>query len=341
MDNVTISVIMPVYNAEKHINKSIKSVLDQSYTDFELIIIDDGSTDSSGKLCDNYAVSDSRIKVIHQDNGGVSKARNTGMEVAKGKYILFLDADDEMDPNLMEDNMKLINKLNPDVLIFSFRYILSDRSVDNRIKQEEPFFGDNKKFFKERLETVVENELMNAPWNKIIRSELIKQNKVRFDERFSIFEDAMFSVSVCTCAKTICVNSDIYHSYYIWETGSLRTKWTDSRFLAIKELYKLEKNYCNKFENNLDQLILFSKIFNKSIFFYMYLIAVYPGFSFKKRRKLLKEVCTDDAVRQIFFNKKYYPDAGVNKKAIRLCVKMKMTSMIILLYKVKNIFKRK
>lgn len=341
MDNVSISVIMPVYNAEKHINKSIESVLDQSYTDFELIIVDDGSTDSSGKTCDNYAASDSRVKVIHQANAGVSSARNTGIEASIGEYILFLDSDDEMDPNLMEDNMQLINKLNPDVHIFNFRYVFPDHTVDNKYKQEEPFFGDNKKFFEERLETVVENELMNAPWNKIIRSELIKQNKVHFDERFSIFEDAMFSISVCTCAKTICVNSDIYHSYYIWETGSLRTKWTDSRFLAIKELYSLEKKYCKKFENNEKQVILFSKIFNKSIFFHMHLIAVNPGISFKNRKKLLKEVCNDEVVRQIFFNKKYYPDAGVNKKAIRLCVKMKMTAMIIFLYKVKNIFKRK
>lgn len=341
MSDVTISVIMPVFNAEKHLKTSIESVLQQSYADFELIIVDDGSSDSSVKICDEYAVSDKRIRVIHQDNSGVSKARNAGIQASKGKYILFLDSDDKMDLNLMEDNMKIIERLNPDVLIFNFRYVFSDRCEDNRFKQDELFFGDNKKFFEERLEPVVESELMNAPWNKIIRSNLIKKNNILFDERYSILEDAMFSVSVCTFAKTICVNSDIYHSYYIWESGSLRTKWTDSRFLAIKELYKLEKRYCSRFENNKKQMQLFGRIFSKSIFVYMQLVSVTAELTFKKRKEFLKAVCNDNKVRQIFLNKSFYPNLGVNKGAIRLCVKMKMTSMIIILYRIKNVFRRK
>ncbi|MBR3579570.1 MAG: glycosyltransferase family 2 protein [Lachnospiraceae bacterium] len=341
MSNIRISVIMPVYNAEKHLKTSIESVLKQSYTDFELIIVDDGSKDSSGKICDEFALSDSRIKVIHQQNSGVSKARNTGIAVSTGDYIVFLDSDDEMDPNLIEDNLKLVEKYDPDVLIFNFRYVFSDHIEDNDYKQDKVFFDDGRKFFEEKLETVVEKELMNAPWNKIIRSELVKKNNILFDERFSIFEDAMFSVSVCTYAKTVCVNSNIYHSYYIWDTGSLRTKWTDSRFCAIKELYKLEKRYCSGFENNKKQICFFNKLFSKSIFVYMQQISVTQVFPYKKKKKLLKDVCNDEKVRQIFLNKNYYPDSGFNKGAIRICVKLKLTFMIIFLYRLKNIFRRK
>ncbi len=339
-DNVTISVIMPVYNAEKHLKKSVDSVINQTYKNFELIVIDDGSTDLSGKICDEYAATDKRIKVIHQKNSGVSKARNSGIEASKGKYIVFLDSDDEMDSNLLEDNLKIADKLKPDVLIFNFRYRHSDQSVNNEFKQDELFFGDNERFFNEKLETVVEKELMNAPWNKIIRSELIKSNKLCFDERYSILEDAMFSLSVCANAKTICVNSEIYHSYYIWETGSLRTKWSENRFLAIKELYKLEKKYCSKYSNNKHQLHFFGKIFCNSIFAFMQLVSVNTELSFKKRREVIKDVCNDNKVRQVFLSKQFKQNIGINKKIIRLFVKLKMITMIILMYKAKHRTKR-
>ena len=336
MDNVNISVIMPVYNSEKYLNKSIESVLGQSYKDFELILVDDGSTDSSGKICDEYAVSDTRIKVIHQANGGVSKARNTGIARSVGKYILFLDSDDEMDQNLMEENFKIIEKLDPDILIFNFRYVFPDHTTENGFKQNKLFFGDNRKFFDEKLEKVVENELMNAPWNKIIRKEMIQNNNLHFDERFSILEDAMFSISACTVANSICVNSNIYHSYNIWGSGSLRTKWSENRFEAIKELYKLERRYCGKYENNKQQTSFFGKIFCKSLFAYMQLTSVTPDLTYKKRKEVIKSVCNDIKVRQVFLNKKYKSTYGMNKRIIRFLVKMKMPRIVIMLYRIKH-----
>ncbi len=335
-NKTTISVIMPVFNAEKTLKKSVDSVLDQSFKELELIMIDDGSTDSSGKICDDYALVDKRIKVIHQKNSGVSNARNTGIRVAKGEYIIFLDSDDEMDLNLIEDNLKIIEKYNPDVLIFNFRYSFPDHSIDNEYTQDGVFFGDDKKFFDEKIEKVVEKELMNAPWNKIIRRGLIQKNKLVFDERFSIFEDAIFSLSVCANAKTLCVNSKIYHSYNIWETGSLRTRWSESRFLAMKELYKHEINYCRKYEKNHKQLLFFGKQFSNSLFAYMQLVSVSDVLSYKKKKEQLKTICDDRLVRQIFLQKKFKQGLGINKKTIRFFVKMKMTGMIIFLYKLKH-----
>ena len=93
MDNL-VSVIVPVYNMELYLDRSIQSILDQSYRNFEVLLVDDGSTDNSGIICDNYAASDSRVRVIHKDNGGVSSARNVGIKEMRGDFFLFLDADD-------------------------------------------------------------------------------------------------------------------------------------------------------------------------------------------------------------------------------------------------------
>lgn len=335
-NKTTISVIMPVFNAEKSLKKSVDSVLDQSFKELELIMIDDGSTDSSGKICDDYALVDKRIKVIHQKNSGVSNARNTGIKVAKGEYIIFLDSDDEMDLNLIEDNLKIIEKYNSDVLIFNFRYSFPDHSIDNEYTQDGVFFGDDKKFFDEKIEKVVEKELMNAPWNKIIRRDLIQKNKLVFDERFSIFEDAIFSLSVCANAKTLCINSKIYHSYNIWETGSLRTRWSESRFLAMKEYYKLEIKYCKKYKNNHKQVLFFGSNFCNSLFAYMQLVSVSKELSYQKKREQIKAVCNDNLVRNILLHQKVNRDLGINKKTIRFFVKTKMVGMIILLYKLKH-----
>ena len=332
----TVSIIVPVYNAEKTLKKSIDSVFDQTCPDFELILVDDGSVDSSGKMCDEYSEKDDRIKVLHLDNSGVSHARNEGIKAATGKYIMFLDADDEIESNLLQDNYRIIEENDPDVVIFGFRYILSDRVLNNDIDQKGIFLGDDKEFFTERLESVVEKEMMNAPWNKIIRRELILNNNLCFDERFSILEDALFSVSVCSVAKNICVNNGIYHNYYIWDKGSLRTKWSDNRFEAIKELYNAEIKYCRKYKDNTSQKRCFDRSFCNAVFSYMQLISVNKDLSNSQKKAYLTEVCSDETVRETLLNKSSRKDFDRNKKIISFFVKIKMTTMIRWLYSLKN-----
>jgi len=98
-----ISIIIPVYNSEKYLKECIDSILSQTFLDFELVLVNDGSTDSSGKICDEYALKDSRVRVFHKENGGVSAARNTGIKAAKGKYVTFVDADDKVKPSFLMD----------------------------------------------------------------------------------------------------------------------------------------------------------------------------------------------------------------------------------------------
>ena len=121
--NPIVSVIVPVYNAEKAIQRCVESVLNQTYVSFELILVDDGSTDSSGQQCDYYAETDERVKVIHQDNKGVSEARNTGLIQASGQYVFFLDSDDELYPETLEKYLGLIHQYDADALLGSLEVI--------------------------------------------------------------------------------------------------------------------------------------------------------------------------------------------------------------------------
>lgn len=121
-----VSIIVPVYQVEKYIRQCIESILAQTFTDFELILVDDGSDDNSGKICDEYAEKDSRIKVIHQKNCGLSRARNIGMDNASGKYLMFVDSDDYIAPNMAECLYKSITKDNCDIVACNFRYFFED-----------------------------------------------------------------------------------------------------------------------------------------------------------------------------------------------------------------------
>ena len=129
MNNETVSVIIPVYNVEKYIRKCIESVCGQTYRNLEIILIDDGSPDKSGEICDEYAAADSRIKVIHLENGGVSRARNIGLDMATGKYIGFVDSDDYIRPGMYETLVDNMEKENVDTVICGFISVTEEGDV--------------------------------------------------------------------------------------------------------------------------------------------------------------------------------------------------------------------
>ena len=112
----TISVIVPIYNVEKYLDRCLKSIINQTYKNLEIILIDDGSPDNCGTICDEYAKKDNRIKVVHKDNGGLVKARNTGLDIATGEYISFIDPDDWIELNMYEEMIKIADETNTDIV---------------------------------------------------------------------------------------------------------------------------------------------------------------------------------------------------------------------------------
>lgn len=162
-----ISIIVPVYNVEQYLPRCIDSILAQTFTDFELLLIDDGSNDNSGKICDEYAEKDNRIRVFHKGNEGVSSARQIGLEKANGQYSIHADGDDWLESNMLERMYKMANTTNADIVISDFYIDKYEQSL--YIRQQ-----TTKKTSTEILKDILVGQLFGALWNKLVRHSLYK-----------------------------------------------------------------------------------------------------------------------------------------------------------------------
>ena len=209
-----VSIIIPVYNNEAQLDRSIKSVLSQTYSNFELIIVNDGSRDTSGQICDKYANSDPRVIVIHKNNGGVSSARNAALDVAKGDYIVFVDSDDYVSPMYVE-NMVKANDGRKEVGLIVGGYI----SVDDDGQKINAF--NNRVFKENQIITAIEEINLckkGYPWAKLYDGKTIRLNKLRFCEQVHYSEDMVFMLTYLKYCKWI-LFIDKADYYYARNTG--------------------------------------------------------------------------------------------------------------------------
>lgn len=200
MDLPLISVIIPVYKVEKFLPKCLDSIIGQTYKNLEIILIDDGSTDNSGKICDEYALKDTRIRVVHQKNQGLPLARNAGLKIAHGEYIAFVDSDDYIELDMYEYLWKLISKQNADVAMCN---ACEDEGFYSQKPIDVPYaLGPIQKFF--------EFSDWMAPWNKLYKRELI--GDVRFDPTASTGEDELFNFELAKKNALVALgNQSKYH----------------------------------------------------------------------------------------------------------------------------------
>ncbi len=206
MKNELISVVVPVYNVEKYLDKCIKSIVDQTYANLEVILVDDGSTDSSGRICDKYAESDKRVHVLHQKNGGRSAARNAGMDRASGDYLMFVDGDDWIDDNCLEEVYRFFEN-KTEMVVFRERRIYVDKVEDNGSDKYMKFLGN------EPLEFYVNGykdfQVYNSVCGKLYRNSLIQN--IRFEEG-RYYEYLMFTASVyAVCRDFVYLDNSCYN----------------------------------------------------------------------------------------------------------------------------------
>lgn len=223
MEAVNVSVIVPVYNVQDYLAKCVDSVLSQTYEDFELILVNDGSKDSSPEICDGYLQKDARIKVIHKENGGLSSARNAGLDVAKGKYIYFLDSDDYIEPDLLETTISIMEREQCDMVSFGeVKEDVHGNHIENilykpaniKIATEE-----------ERMDFQLKHQLNCRmgweAWNRIFRGDIIREHGLRFVSERKVFaEDLLFSFTYWLYAKS-CVTLPTYYHHYVQRGDSL------------------------------------------------------------------------------------------------------------------------
>lgn len=237
-----ISIIMPVYNVEEYIRQSIESVLNQTFNQLEIIIVDDGTKDSSAEIAEEYAKKDSRIKLLHKENGGLSSARNYGLDAATGKYIMFLDSDDFLEKNACEILYNAIESQNVDYVIGNYIYTTHEGK-----KWSRPMFN-----IKENIELNINDYeksffVMNSVvWNKIFRRDFIEKNKLRFIEG-ALAEDAIFTSSCYPLSPDTYFVKDIILNYrQNKENKSISTNCTKDYFYKLNEAYKLIYNNYKK-----------------------------------------------------------------------------------------------
>ncbi len=209
------SVIMPVFNVEKYIRKSVDSVLKQTYQNIEVLLVDDGSTDNCPKICDDYAELDSRVRVIHKKNGGLSDARNFGIDAASGDYVVFLDSDDYWSSDTaLEKAARKLEMEKSDVMLFFFKYLFEDEN--NRITEYNSEFEKieiNMESKKTQLTDLIKNNIyISSAWAKIIKRQLFKDNDLYFVKGV-YSEDIEWSARLMMYASSFSVLNESFYIY--------------------------------------------------------------------------------------------------------------------------------
>lgn len=212
-ENIKISVIMPVYKVEEYVGKAIESIQAQTLKEWEFLIVDDGTPDKSGEICDAYAAKDERIHVIHKENGGAPSARNVAIDIAKGEYMYFMDSDDWAEPTMLEDMYNLAKRDNAQLVVAGF--YIDTYYTDTEYRQDDFVVADavypNKEAFRKNAYKLFDKNLLYTPWNKLFDSCYIMENNLRFPTTF--WDDFPFNVSVVRNIERVTVTSKQYYHF--------------------------------------------------------------------------------------------------------------------------------
>lgn len=238
-----ISIIVPVFNIENYITKCVDSLINQTYENIEILLIDDGSTDNSGNICDDLSKKDNRIKVVHKKNGGLSDARNYGISISKGKYITFIDGDDYIEDKMVENIVNIINSYNPEIIVTNFL-----RETDDG------------KIFKEKLpqklgvcntEESLRNMLLTnfSACNKFFKINLFKTIKFPVGKNY---EDIYTVPDLVLISNKIYFDENYYYHYMQRENSIIHSKFNKSKFNYYYSVVDCSKKLINK---NLDEEI--------------------------------------------------------------------------------------
>lgn len=239
-----ISVIIPVYNTSHYLEHCIESVINQTYKDLEIILVNDGSTDDSGSICDYYANQDPRIMAIHQQNMGVSAARNNGFQKAHGRFTIFIDSDDFMEPDMLEHMIKVQQDSNADVVICAVNYCSEDYSINHKAFKYNSVYDHDELVF---AAFEIPPSIGGACWNKLFRTDCIRS--IGFNTEIDYCEDLFYLFdALCNCNKGIQINKALYN--VVEREGSVTrngSKRIDSSFKIIKGMDLLTKHVSQKY----------------------------------------------------------------------------------------------
>ena len=237
-----LSIIVGIYNVASFLEqKKLGCIIGQSYSDWELILVDDGSTDESGKICDDFSRNDHRIKVIHKENGGLGSARNAGLDVAQGDYIWFYDVDDEAHLNLLEYCVREMESRDLEMLQFGFRAITPSLNLEEDVYLNECIINNQEQLRSHYLDNILFVKYGNGfMWNKFYRRSFIEKYHMRFDD-LRIQQDEVFNLKAYQQAQRVYLSPAVLYNYYIYEKGNTRSRFISNRFdiyVSIRDVFE-------------------------------------------------------------------------------------------------------
>ena len=299
-----ISIVVPVYNKDRILDKSISSIIAQTYKNFEIIIINDGSSDNSLELCKIWSEKDNRIKVFTQKNKGVSEARNSGVKKCTGEWIGFVDPDDWVEPYWLE---RIVDNLNSDLVIWSYYRDVS-RNTEEIVKEEIIDFKDTERISMQNNSNRIiglDSKLLYPLWNKLFKRSIIEQYDLKF-EPISCWEDACFVCDYLTKVESVFIMKDLYYHYCVVECQeSLSTqKYTSNKFEQYLTLHRHFEELCGYYPNNETALSNndVKLIYNIAGDFLYNINAAGNGLCKSDKLIYIKNVLNNDAVKNLLNN---------------------------------------
>lgn len=294
MEEKKISLIIPVYNAQRTLERCIESALAQSYKNLEIILVNDGSTDRSGEICDSYAEKDKRIKVIHKQNGGVSQTRNAGLAASTGYYIQFADSDDALRRDFCRIMAQSLEQSGKSMAVCGYHAINATTGYERDFTSPDVTVNLKEKGASGIFLRMKEADLMNVPWNKLFIRDKIKTT---FREDIALGEDGLFILAYMEDNPDFIGVEEILYDYYIDIDGSLSRTYSPQRLRYVKTSSTALRNFCDKmFPCGFDKIYVFNSLIKStSVTIDWCLKSTAP---FSQRYRDLKTIVRDEQIKE-------------------------------------------
>lgn len=293
---VSISIIIPVYNSESTISRCINSVVEQTFADWEVIAIDDGSTDSSPEILDGFAKADHRIHVIHKVNSGSGSSRNLGIISSKGKYLFFLDSDDYIEPNTFEAVYQKAEASECDILFFNYTndFYSNGNAVRVESKRGIAFDAISNDSFKKHFKELEQQNYLLTAWNKFYRRDFVIKQHAEFHTSLRVGEDAYFVFPLYMTAERVSsISISLYH--YVVREGSLLHTFSLSRFDDARFVYNYALSTVVKWNHS--AIGFFSHDFVWQTYLFLFSLMYDDSLPLSEKNQFVRNISSDILVR--------------------------------------------
>lgn len=342
-DKPLVSVVTGIYNVAKFLPNGLYYILNQTYKNIEVILVDDGSTDSSGLICDNVAREDCRVKVIHKRNGGLGSARNSGIEAARGKYIYFFDVDDEIDENLLSYNVEVIEQQKVDMIIFGYTNVEQKYNSETVVSFPEIKINSNDDLKRVYVDLCV-LKVNGFAWNKFYRKSFLDNNNLRFENQ-RIQQDEVFNLKVYKYLEKGFVSSKILYTYYVYDKGNTRSRFIPDRFdicKSVREHFENLRTFWNLKDSRFESYL--NKRFYNGVMSCLLFNLTHPQCQWTKKQKQreMKRIMGDRLTKLAFdyaekeepsFEQKLYRKACRDESLLEIIVYTRLFRLFRYLYR--------